>query len=241
MLDWLRRRPDEPPRLTLGGQALPVIIRRLPQSRRMTLRLAPDGSEVRVSIPRWGRTEEALAFARSRTSWLEAQLAQLPARQTIAPGAPIPYRGEAFRLHHAPALPRRPRLAEGTLALGGPMEGLESRLRRWLQAEARALFAADLAHYAALAGRPLPALALSGARSRWGSCSTSGVVRLNWRLVMAPDFVRRSVVAHEVAHLVHFNHSPGFHALLAQLYEHDIAAANHWLKHHGRALYAHFG
>ena len=38
--------------------------------------------------------------------------------------------------------------------------------------------------------------------------------RINWRLVMAPDPVRRSVVAHEVAHLVHFDHSPAFHALL---------------------------
>jgi predicted metal-dependent hydrolase len=241
MLDWLRRAPSGLPLLTVCGRQLPVIIRRLPQSRRMTLRLAPDGSEVRLSIPRWGRAEEALAFARSRTAWLEAQLAHLPARYAITPGAHIPFRGDPFLLHHAPTLPRRPRLAEGTLALGGPVEGLESRLRRWLQAEARALFAADLAHYTALAQRPLPTLALSGARARWGSCSTSGIVRINWRLVMAPDFVRRSVVAHEVAHLVHFNHSPGFHALLAELYEHDIAPANLWLKQHGRTLYAHFG
>jgi predicted metal-dependent hydrolase len=53
--------------------------------------------------------------------------------------------------------------------------------------------------------------------------------------------VRRSVVAHEVAHLVHFDHSPRFHALLAELYEADIAAANRWLKHHGRELYAPLG
>jgi predicted metal-dependent hydrolase len=66
-------------------------------------------------------------------------------------------------------------------------------------------------------------------------------VRLNWRLAMAPDFVRRSVVAHEIAHLVHFDHGPAFHALLADLYEGEIAVANRWLKREGRGLYVPFG
>ena len=67
------------------------------------------------------------------------------------------------------------------------------------------------------------------------------MLRLNWRLVQAPDFVRRSVVAHEVAHLVHFDHSPAFHALLGELFEGDIEVANHWLSQHGRTLYAAVG
>ncbi|MFA7587072.1 MAG: M48 family metallopeptidase, partial [Novosphingobium sp.] len=66
-------------------------------------------------------------------------------------------------------------------------------------------------------------------------------IRINWRLIMAPDPVRRSVVAHEVAHLVHFDHSPRFHALLADLFEDDLSAANEWLKREGRNLYAWFG
>ncbi|MEM8725649.1 MAG: M48 family metallopeptidase, partial [Pseudomonadota bacterium] len=64
---------------------------------------------------------------------------------------------------------------------------------------------------------------------------------INWRLVQAPDHVRRSVVAHEVAHLVHFDHSPAFHALLSDIYEHDIKVADRWLKQHGRSLYSSFG
>jgi predicted metal-dependent hydrolase len=58
---------------------------------------------------------------------------------------------------------------------------------------------------------------------------------------MAPDHVRRSVVAHEVAHLIHFDHSPAFHAALAGIFDGDIAVANRWLKHEGRSLYALFG
>ena len=101
--------------------------------------------------------------------------------------------------------------------------------------------AEDLAQYCARAGRPVPELRLSRASRRWGSCSGKGCIRLNWRLVQAPDAVRRSVVAHEVAHLVHFDHSPAFRALLAALFEGDLTAADGWLRTEGRSLYAAFG
>jgi predicted metal-dependent hydrolase len=107
--------------------------------------------------------------------------------------------------------------------------------------EARVMLGTDLLDYCARAQRPAPTLALSSARRRWGSCAPDGAIRINWRLIMAPDFVRRSVVAHEVAHLVHFDHSPRFHALLAELYEGDIDTANRWLKREGRTLYSLFG
>ncbi|MFX8523827.1 M48 family metallopeptidase, partial [Acinetobacter baumannii] len=78
----------------------------------------------------------------------------------------------------------------------------------------------------ARAGLAVPRLALSRAQRRWGSCAADGTIRINWRLVMAPDAVRRSVVAHEVAHITHFDHSPAFHAHLDRLYEGSIAQAN---------------
>ena len=241
MLDWLRRDPARSPEITVGGTRLPLTIRRLANARRMTLRLAPDGSEVRLSIPRWGRTAEALAFAESRAGWLAEQLAKVPQAAQPAPGMAIAFGDLALTLDHQPRAPRRPRIEDERLVIGGPVEGLGKRLQRWLEAEARALFAADLADYCTRAAQPLPALALSRAQRRWGSCAHSGTIRLNWRLVMAPDAVRRAVVAHEVAHLVHFDHGPAFHALLAELFEGDLAASNRWLKRHGRELYAPFG
>lgn len=241
MLDWLRRAPAEPHRIVIGERTLPVEIRRLAHARRLTLRLAPDGSAVRVTMPQWAPTREALVFARARAEWLAGQLAGLPVAKPLAPGATLPFRGEPHRIAHNAAAARRVRRANGEISLGGPAEGLEPRLRRWLEGEARALFLADLADYAPRAGVALPCLALTNARRRWGSCSAKGMVRLNWRLAMAPDAVRRSVVAHEVAHLVHFDHSPRFHALLGEIYEGDLAAANRWLRRHGRTLYATLG
>ena len=241
MLDWLRRDPRQLPVLELAGRAIPIEVRRLAHARRLTLRLAPDGSAVRVTIPQWAPTRQALDFARSRQDWLERQLERVVVVSALAPGGWLEWRGERVQLLHDAAGRRGVHLGEGVIRVGGPAESVMPRLRRWVQAEARALFLADLAHYAPRVGAPVPALALTSAQRRWGSCSTSKTVRLNWRLAMAPDAVRRSVVAHEVAHLIHFDHSPRFHALLGDLFEGDLAAANHWLKQHGRGLYAPFG
>ncbi|WP_121117292.1 M48 family metallopeptidase [Croceibacterium ferulae] len=240
MIGWLRR-ADTPPTVVVGERELPLAIRHHARATRLTLRLAPDGSEVRVTVPRWVRTAEALSFARSRQGWLAQQLARVPQQAPPAPGGTVQYRGAALPIDWHAAHPRTPRMMEGALRCGGPADTLVPRLARWLAQEAEQLLAADLRHYCARACVPLPALRLSRAQRRWGSCSTGGTVRINWRLVQAPDHVRRSVVAHEVAHLLHFNHSPAFHAALERLYDDDLMAADGWLKAHGRGLYSAFG
>ena len=245
MIDWLRPdarlRRDAPRTIELGSEVLPVEIRRHPTARRMVLRLAPDGESVRVTIPRWGRVGDALRFAQDRSAWLAQQRAQLPQRNAPEPGGTLAYRGSPLTIGWDETLPRKVRLDGDTLRLGGPRETLAPRLKRWLQAEARRLLADDLAFYSDCAGLDVPPLALSSARRRWGSCSSSGAMRINWRLVMAPDAVRRSVVAHETAHRVYFDHSPAFHALLGQLYEGDLPAADRWLKTRGPTLFSPFG
>ncbi|NBW76841.1 MAG: M48 family peptidase [Sphingomonadaceae bacterium] len=241
MIDWLRRRTDEVPQVEIDGRLLPLALRRNAAAKRMTMRLAPDGSEVRVTLPRWGRSAEALEFARSKADWLAVQLAKVPQAPALIDGAGLLYRGRSLPLRHDAAAPRKVRLGDGELHVGGPADSLHRRLQRWLEDEALRLLADDLAYYCLRAERRAPPLTLSRAQRRWGSCAADGTIRINWRLIMAPDYVRRSVVAHEVAHLAHFDHSPAFHTYLEGLFEGDVGAANRWLKRDGRSLYAHFG
>jgi predicted metal-dependent hydrolase len=244
MIDWLRasRKAAEPePEIELAGRSVPIELNRHARARRLTLRLAPDGSAVKITLPRWCRSQDAIAFAQVRKPWLEAQLAKVPAPVDPLARGTLRYRGAELAIEWTPTARRRPVLGEGRLTLGGPGETLARRMQRWLEGEAQRLMADDLAGYCAAAGVAVPQLRLTRAGRRWGSCSTKGIVRVNWRLVMAPDAVRRSVVAHEVAHLVHFDHSPAFHALLADLYEGTIEDADAWLRAHGRGLYGEFG
>lgn len=240
MIDWLKRTAIEP-EIELNGETVPVVIRRHHNAKRLTLRLAPDGSEVRITLPRWANANEAIAFAHARTEWLGDQLRKVPQRSSPKPGGDLMIRGEQITLTWDEKWSRRPRLADGELQVGGPAEGLEARIRRWLEREALAQYEQDTAHYCERAGLESVPVALSRAQKRWGSCSDQRRIRINWRLIQAPDFVRRSVVAHEVTHLVHFDHSPAFHALLADIFEDDINEADHWLKSNGRSLYTSFG
>jgi predicted metal-dependent hydrolase len=245
VIDWLRGEPRDPS-ITVAGVDLPLAIRRHARARRMTMRLAPDGSEVRITLPHWGRTADALVFVNSRRDWLERQLAAVPRAAPPAPDGVVVYRGERLAIDWAAARARQPLVRGHLLQLGGPADTLAARVQRWLETEALRLGQQDLAHYCAAAGQPVPEFGLSRALRRWGSCSgeRDGArrrIRLNWRLIQAPDEVRRSVVAHEVAHLVHFDHSRAFHGLLESLFEGDLKGCDDWLRREGRGLYASFG
>ncbi len=245
MIDWLRR-ADIEPEIALNGETVPIVLRRHPSAKRLTLRLAPDGSAVRITLPGWAHGNEAIAFAHARSDWLAQQHARIPRRAGPEAGGDIQFRGRSLTIAWDESAPRRPQLDAQGLRVGGALDGLEARLRRWLEREALTLFEGDLADYTRAARLDPVPVGLSRAQKRWGSCSDGGAsgqrrIRINWRLVQAPDFVRRSVVAHEVAHLVHFDHSPAFHALLGGIFEGDVAQADRWLKENGRSLYTAFG
>jgi predicted metal-dependent hydrolase len=96
-------------------------------------------------------------------------------------------------------------------------EWVSRKVIQWYQKQAIQDFSRRLAIFATKLGVAVPPLALSNARSRWGSCNSRGEVRLNWRLVQAPPPLINYVICHELAHLKEMNHSPRFYAVLAQL------------------------
>ena len=111
------------------------------------------------------------------------------------------------------------------------------QIERWLKAEALELMERESREIATIAGLAVGRVAVGDPRSRWGSCTHDGDLRYSWRLVMAPDHVRRATVAHEVAHLRHMDHGAAFHALVDELHDGDVAAARGWLRREGRALH----
>lgn len=126
---------------------------------------------------------------------------------------------------------------EWTLTSGGPLDQFPVRIERWLKREALRLLTEDTAHYATKAGVTVTKVAIGDPKARWGSCSGDGTIRYSWRLLLAPGFVRRATVAHEVAHRVHMHHGPDFHALVDDLFEGDPNDARRWLRVEGAALH----
>ena len=219
-----------------GGRTRELQIVRRPGTRAMRLSVDPRDASVRLSMPPRAALRPALAWAATKRGWVEAQLAKLPAPQPIAPGMVFDLLGQPVRVDWSPDHPRSPKLIDGVLRIGGPLESLDSRLTRWLKAEALRVLDAETRQLCAAHRLAITTIGIGDPRGRWGSCSSSGAIRYSWRLILAPPGVLSATVAHEVAHLVHLDHSPAFHAEVARLYGKAPIAERRWLKTNGTAL-----
>lgn len=204
---------------------VPLTVRVHPRARRLKLRFDDKHGGLLLTVPPRTSRRAALAWAESQRDWVAAQLTRQPAAQPLAPGALIPFDGEDVRLEWGETVGRSVRRVGNVLVSGGPREGFERRIDAWLKARARDALSLETAEIAAAAGVTVRAVSIGDADSRWGSCSAAGAIRYSWRLVLAPPHVRRFVVAHEVAHRLHMDHSSAFKAAEARLYGGPVAPA----------------
>lgn len=207
------------------------------QSRRY--RLVFDGArgELRLTVPRRTNERAALKWAGEQQLWLVEQVGKAALPVVVGPSAHVPFRGIDRRVDWAPTAPRAIRIDDEMLRVGGPAETVGRRIERWLKAQALELMERESREIAAAAGLSVGRVGVGDPRSRWGSCTHDGDLRYSWRLVMAPDHVRRATVAHEVAHLRHMDHGAAFHALVDELHDGDVAMARSWLRREGRSLH----
>ncbi|MDL2344212.1 SprT family zinc-dependent metalloprotease [Deinococcus sp. MIMF12] len=228
-------RPRSSPPWTIGG--VPVHLRR--SARRRTLALQVRPGEVVLYAPL--RTPEATlsAFVEARRDWAERHLRTFAARQPFPAqwqdGSPYPFLGEALTVRLVAGV-RLPERAGNELRLP-PGPDLAASLEAWSRREALPIFRGWVEEYAgALEARDrLGRVGLSGARTRWGSCSSRGDIRLHWALSRAPHEVARYVALHEAAHLLEFNHSPRYWAHVSRLMP-EHARWRAWLRGHGQTL-----
>ncbi len=223
--------------IELDGKYYPIRVRRSAKARSISLSADPVKGEIRISLPRHGSIREALHFTQSKTEWLVERFDEMPAPISVENGRIVPFLGNDYRVAWSSDYKRMPQIVDDEIRVGGPENRVSDRVISWMKAQARETYAMDLSEYCERAESKIPKLSIGDARRRWGSCSGNHSIRLNWRLIMAPPVVRRSVVAHEVAHLKHMNHSQAFYAHLDMVFEGDRKAADCWLKAHGNNLH----
>lgn len=220
-----------------AGRERALIVRRSRQARRMRLSVDPRNGAVTLSLPWRASLKPALEWAAGQRQWVEAALDRIPQARPILPGGHFPFEGEDILVDWRAGLPRTVRRESGRIVFGGPEDAVASRVLAWAKRHARETLEQETRAIALEAGVTVGRVGIGDPRARWGSCAANGDIRYSWRLILAPAFVRRSTVAHEVAHRVHMDHSPAFHALAARLYEGDPDEARAWLRAHGSALH----
>jgi predicted metal-dependent hydrolase len=219
------------------GPAWPITVRRHARAKHMRLQLDPRHSRVLLTIPVRASEKRALAWAAEQGDWIRAAIADVVPAEGLRPGSILPLYGTPHQVDWQAGASRVVKLEPGRVVTGGPVELLEPRLLRWLRAHAAKILEQETHEFAEKAGVQVTRVGVGDPVSRWGSCSASGAIRYSWRLILAPDWVRRATVAHEVAHLVHMNHGPKFHALVARLLGKNPHPAGIWLRRHGPSLH----
>lgn len=237
-----RREPSKKVRTQLDDIKASVEVRRHPGARRLTLRVSRTRRSVIVTIPLQCNLAEAGSFLDRHIDWVRERLDSLPDPVPFQHGAAMPLRGEPHMIVFTGAMRTRIVSVETTtghrpeIHVPGPRELAPARLKRWLFEEAKN----DLERCVSVHARRLDLkpkrIAVRDQVSRWGSCSTTGLLSFSWRLVLAPPHILDYVAAHEVAHLAEMNHGPRFWALVRQTMP-QLESAKRWLQVYGLDLH----
>jgi hypothetical protein len=239
----LYRRPSEPQtiQIVFDRAIYPVRIRRHRQARRYTLRIHSATREVILTMPPRGSVREAKEFAQRHGGWIAARLRRLPEAMPFAAGTLVPLRGVQHRIVHRPGLrgtvwPETGDGNEALLCVAGEAPHIDRRVSDFLRREAARDLDAASHRAAAKFGVSIRRISVRDQSSRWGSCSTTGLLSYSWRLILAPPFVLDYLAVHEVAHLIEMNHSARFWRLVEGVCA-DAERAKVWLDIHGSDLH----
>lgn len=207
---------EEMRRITLGDRIVPYLLRR---GARRTIGLSIDHRGLRVGAPRRTSLAEVEALIHRHGAWVVDKLDEWRTRRRpealrIVDGVRLPFLGGELPIRLAVGGGRAIWGADTLTLCLKPGAAPGPFLEKALRERAREHFIRRLEALAPSLGVPVPPLALSSARTRWGSCSTKSGIRLNWRLIHFPEAVVDYVVIHELAHLRHMNHGPRFWSLV---------------------------
>jgi predicted metal-dependent hydrolase len=217
----------------MAGAPFEFRVRRSPRARRV--RVSVDGAgEVEVVLPKRAPERAAAQAVRELTPWIERRRRTLAraAAELARPEGTVPFLGQDLRLVPQPGRERVHRRGGELLV---PKRDTAVALERWYRRQARAEIAPRLDAAVARAGTSYSGLTIRGQKTRWASCSSTGHMSFNWRLLLAPEAVLDYVVEHEVCHLERMDHSPRFWALLESRVP-DWREHARWLRRYGPTL-----
>jgi len=223
---------------------LPFAFELVRSARRRSISIEIAKAQVVVRAPQFVAKADIEKFVREKSLWVQQKLVQqerqisaLP-EYTFANGTSIPYLGEPLELVvHTQPKADVVRYGEKLLVILTSRSRLSSEQQAkrlvcaWYQTQALKLLQEKTDAAVARLGTSYRGITIKATRSKWGHCTAQGAIQYNWQILLAPEPIVDYLVAHEVSHLLHHNHSPAFWAVVASLcpnYKHCRA----WLKAH---------
>ncbi len=219
--------------LKITGIDHDIFVRPHARAKRLSMRVDSDGT-VKITTPKRISKKEIIHFINYHRDWIKQQQACQKTRP-LTPGNSLPIEGDLYCIQHHNQRGILIEKKEGILDVFCPIERLGTAIKRYLKKQARAKIT-PLAHEKAeQIGQVINRIAIKDTKTRWGSCSGKNNLNFSWRIIMAPPYVLDYLVAHEVAHLRHMNHSQDFWDLCFALSK-DGHRGKAWLRKNGREL-----
>ena len=221
--------------IKLAGEEVPLTVRLSARARRMKVRVEATRS-LTLILPSGVQTEEGIAFLRKEQDWLLDKLGAVAPPILFQPGAILPIFGKEHVILHTPEKRGTVSLQDGEIRVSGDRAHLPRRVKDWAYREIRQVLTERVDAHADRLKVRRGRLSIRDQKSRWGSCSSAGNLNFSWRLIFMPEEVVDYIAAHEVAHLIHLDHSPAFWQVTRSLCPH-MTEAKAWLKKNGAAVH----
>jgi len=229
--------------IELEGRRVSYTLRRSARARYLradiSLRIG-----LRVTLPDGLNESRIETFLQSRRVWVLRALTRLERLATLIPdrsldhGTTVPYLGSLLTLNLSTGRPARVGRLGDSLIVHAPRRTrgtVYAALVAWYRSEAARVLGGFADELAGRHGLDFRKVIIRDQKRRWGSCSSSGTLSFNWRLMLAPVGIGRYLVAHELAHRAHPDHSRRFWAKVAELCP-DFRQEERWLKKNGVGL-----
>lgn len=217
-------------------------------SRRRSISIEVRATKVVLRAPMSVSEAVLLNFLSQKADWVRAKIAEQALTLTSVPsrsyeaGALLPFMGESLVLSIGlgkSTAVKRINNCLHVLLSNRSSQSREQQIKRlvcrWYQQQALAVLTHKTQQLAHIMGLSCQQVTIRATRSKWGHCTSAGAIQYNWQILLAPEAIVDYLVAHEVSHLRHHNHSADFWSLVASVCP-DFKQRRAWLKQQGSQL-----
>ena len=224
------------PSKIIDNRIFSVLYKGYTQSKNLRLRYTPDGKSILITGPKIFSQKRVTIFLEESSSWLYAHKPGDAISRKFVHGVTFPFFEENLTIQHH-AFSRKSIVKNGnTLHVMNPSSDINDQIITWIIRQAKIYFEKICHDFASKMDVMFKSIHINDPKARWGSCNSYGKITFSWRLALAPCFVYRYVIIHELSHLIEMNHSSAFWKIVS-IYDPNYQTHRQWLKQNRRSLH----
>ena len=213
----------------------PIVVSRKKNIRRLSLKVCRITGKISISAPKFLSESEIHKFYYLNRNWIHNQINQCLVPKIVNDGSFVPVEGNLYEIVAKKNCSKIKFLENNQICIPKNISNIGKEVQTFLIEYCKSIMIPIILKKPNLIIQKIKKINFKDTKSRWGSCSSTGSIMLNWRLIMAPPSVYNYVISHELAHLVHMNHGPLFWKLVQELSP-NYSKDKEWLKKNGKEI-----